>query len=195
MSSSPHRAIAAGVALGITLVIMLSVTLTALWSFGWKTEKEVSETDLSVNAGLNFKHRAERQTQEVRAPQQTFAVPANVGVGTPGAAPLKKPSGEASAPYIGGNYVSGRSTIRYLIDDRQGHIEMYGYDVMRGRRVRVGSGRMFGKHLIVPKFYSFLDNTYGTLKMDLSEDGQMLVGNFEGLNAAQEGRVVLIRLP
>jgi hypothetical protein len=54
---------------------------------------------------------------------------------------------------------------------------------------------MVGRRLIIPKFYSFLDDTYGTLKLDLAEDGKAFEGKFEGLNAAEEGRVTLIRLP
>jgi hypothetical protein len=49
--------------------------------------------------------------------------------------------------------------------------------------------------LTVPDFYSFLDDTHGTLKLDLSQDGRTLQGTFEGLNPKQEGRVVLLRVP
>ena len=91
--------------------------------------------------------------------------------------------------------MSGRSSIRYVLDDAGGRVSMYGYDVMRRRRVFVGTGRMEGRRLIIPNFYSFLDDTYGTLKLKLSEDGRTFEGRFEGLDAVRQGPVTLMRLP
>jgi hypothetical protein len=85
--------------------------------------------------------------------------------------------------------------MRYSINDNQGHVEISGYDVMRGQEVRCGSGNMVGRKLTIPNFYSFLDDTRGTLKLDLSEDGKTLEGYFEGNNPTQEARIVLVRLP
>ncbi len=54
---------------------------------------------------------------------------------------------------------------------------------------------MEGRKLVIPNFYSFLDDTYGTLKLDLSEDGKSFEGRFEGNDPAQENHIVLVRLP
>jgi hypothetical protein len=168
--------------------------MTGLKASGWRSEKVSTDTQVSISAGVEFRRTTNRQVKEGDARQET-ATPTN----TP-ESPAPTPPGEPGKPaqnsqYVGGNYVSGKSTMRYVLDDNNGDIKMYGYDVMRGRTVFVGSGRMVGRRLIIPKFYSFLDDTYGTLKLELAEDGKTLEGTFEGFNAAQEGRVILMRLP
>lgn len=174
------------------LLMAAAIFLSGLKAGGTKSERESSETNLSVHAGIEFKRKTDRQAQEGGAPSPASTPAANAGGGTAPAVPAAE---EPSTPYVGGNYVSGTSTMRYVLEDNNGRVEMYGYDVLRGRSVHVGSGRMIRRQLIIPKFYSFLDDTYGTLKLNLSEDGKTFEGRFEGLNAAQEGRVVLVRLP
>lgn len=175
----------------VTLIVSAVVVLiTSMMAGGPRSEKESSETNLSVRASIELKRKTGRHAQEGGAqPQPT---PGKGGGEAPPVIPEKE---EKGTPYVGGNYVSGNSTMRYLMEDNNGNITIYGYDVMRGRSVRVGSGKMVGQRLVIPRFYSFLDDTYGTLKLDLSEDGKTLEGRFEGLNAAQEARVILLRLP
>jgi hypothetical protein len=177
MKSFWDAAVAAGTSIGVTLALMLSVSLTVLLIFGWRTESETADTELSFDTHLKFERHAERRVQEGAAPAPTATL-----------------SG-AAAPYVGGNYVSARSAMRYVLDDADGRVSMYGYDVMRRRRVFAGSGRMTGRQLIIPNFYSFLDDTYGTLKLSLSEDGRTFEGRFEGMDATKQGPVTLIRLP
>lgn len=167
---------------------------TGLMAGGARSEKQSSDTHVSISAGVEFSRQTNKQVQEGNVQQEP---PTSITAPkSPESPPAIKPvSSERRTPYVGGNYVSGRSTMRYVLVDNDGNIEMYGYDVMRGQRVFVGSGTLVGRSLIIPKFYSFLDDTYGTLKLELSEDGKTLEGAFEGLNAAQEGRVILIRLP
>lgn len=180
MKSLWDLAVAAGISTGLTLALMLSVSLTVLLISGWRTESETTDTSLSFDTGLKFERHAERHVQEGGdAPPQLSA----------------GPEGIAATPYVGGNYLSARSSMRYVLDDAGGHVKMYGYDVMRRRRVFVGAGRMTGRQLIIPNFYSFLDDTYGTLKLNLSEDGRTLEGRFEGIDALKQGPVTLIRLP
>jgi len=178
MKSIHDTAAAVGLALGITLSVMVGVTLTVLSVAGWKTEQEKSDTVFSIESGVKFERHTDRRAQEG---------------GT--AEPEADRADDAHTPYVGGNYVSARSTMRYVMDDSGGRVKMYGYDVMRGRRVSVGAGRMTGRLLVIPDFYSFLDDTYGTLKLRLSEDGRTFEGVFEGMNAAQRGAVTLIRVP
>jgi hypothetical protein len=192
MASIRRMAIAAGLTLGITLSLVLSVTLTVLFIVGWRTERETADTTLSFETAARVERHTERKVEEGGNPTQQ----------TPPAEPATKSpprtSGtdrDSSRPYVGGNYVSARSTMRYVIEDAEGGIKIYGYDVMRGRRVFLGSGRMMGRRLLIPNFYSFLDDTYGTLKVDVSEDGQTLEGRFEGIDATREGPVTLVRLP
>lgn len=182
-----------GVTVGLTLSIVLSVTLTVLFVVGWKTEREKSDTTFAFQVGAKFERHTDKQIQQGAAQTQQTppAAPAE-----PTATPSQpKDEGSAAAPYVGGNYMSARSSIRYVLEDADGRINMYGYDVMRGRRVFTGSGRMEGRRLIIPNFYSFLDDTYGTLKLNLSEDGEKLEGRFEGIDPTNEGPVTLIRLP
>jgi hypothetical protein len=181
MNSTWRRAVTVGITFGVTLGIGISVLLV----IGWKIEKERTETGISLKAfGIELavnRATAKEITQGGNPPLPNVTI--NTG-----------PANDVNSPYVGGNYVS-KSTIRYVIDDDHGQIEMYGYDVMRGRRVHVGTGRMEGKRLIIPNFYSFLDDTYGTLKLDLSEDNKSFEGRFEGNNPAQENHIVLVRLP
>lgn len=181
-----ETAVAAGLTLGITISLVLSVTLTVLFIVGWKTERETSDTTLAFQAGARFERHTDKQVEAGGAPAREAprAEPA----------PTKQAEG-AAVPYVGGNYVSARSSIRYVLEEVDGRVDMYGYDVMRGRRVFTGSGRMTGRRLIIPNFYSFLDDTYGTLKLSLSEDGKTFEGKFEGLDSTREGPVTLIRLP
>lgn len=181
-----ETAVAVGLALGITVSLMLSVTLTVLFIVGWKTERETSDTTLALQAGARFERHTDRQVEAGGAP-----APPPRAEPTPTQTNME----EGGVPYVGGNYVSARSSIRYVLEDAGGRVNMYGYDVMRGRRVFTGSGRMTGRRLIIPNFYSFLDDTYGTLKLSLSEDGRTFDGKFEGLDPTREGPVTLIRLP
>jgi hypothetical protein len=176
-------------------LITLIVSIVAVFAAGMKaggprSESETSETNLSIHTGIELKRKAGRQVQEGVPPP--LPTPQNVSGEPQRANPVKE---EKGPPYVGGNYVSGNSTIRYVLEDNNGNITMYGYDVARGQSVLVGSGRMIGRRLVIPRFYSFLDDVYGTLKLELLEDGKTLEGTFEGLNAAQQGRVVLLRLP
>lgn len=181
MNSTWRRVVTVGITFGVTLGIGISVLLV----IGWKIEKERTETGITLKASgieLTFNRATAKEiTQGSNTP-------------LPDATNNIVPANDMSPPYVGGNYVS-KSTIRYVIIDDHGQIEMYGYDVMRGRRVHVGSGKMEGRKLIIPNFYSFLDDTYGTLKLDLSEDNKTFEGRFEGNNPAQENRIVLVRLP
>lgn len=165
--------------------------MTGLKAGDVRSENESSDTQVSVSAGLEFRRKTNKQVKEGNVRQEQ-PDPTTLPEPSPASEPAEA---EQSAPYVGGNYVSGRSTMRYVLVDDNGHIKMYGHDVMRDRTVFLGSGRMVGRRLIIPRFYSFLDDTHGTLKLDLSEDGKTFEGRFEGLNAAQEGRVILIRLP
>jgi hypothetical protein len=185
-------ALAAGV--GITL------SITVLLAVGWRSERETSETEFSVE--VNYKNKREKQSETSGVPPHAGSsaqqADPQTGATVREEAPPKRNEGGSTpteTTYVGGMWVSGRSTMRYSINDDQGRVEMYGYDVMRGQHVFVGSGRMVGKQLVIPRFYSFLDNTYGTLKLDLSDDGKTFLGNFEGLNASQTGPVTLVRLP
>lgn len=180
-------AVALGVTLGITMSLVLSVTLTVLFILGWKTEKETSDTTVSFHAGAKYEHHTDRQMQEGSAPVQQE--PSGAATST------QTTHDDEAVPYVGGNYVSTKSTMRYVLEDTDGRIKMYGYDVMRGRRVFTGSGRMTGRRLIIPNFYSFLDDTYGTLKMELSDDGKTFEGKFEGIDSTKEAHVTLSRLP
>lgn len=193
MKSIRDTLIAAGLALGITLSLMVSITLTVLFASGWKTEQESSDTVFSAGPWIRFERRTDRRVQaggntspEDNVVSHTQAAPSS----EPAPAGLSE-----AAPHVGGSYVSARSTMRYVIDDSRGRVEMYGYDVMRGRRVFVGSGWMTGRELVIPNFYSFLDDTHGTLKLRLSADDRTFEGVFEGMNATQRGAVTLIRLP
>lgn len=192
MASIRRMAVAAGLTLGVTLSLVLTVTLTVLFIVGWRTERETSDTTLTFETAARFERHTERKVEEG----------GNATQRTPSAEPATKSppqtsgtDADSSRPYVGGNYVSARSTMRYVIEDTEGVVKMYGYDVMRGRRVFLGSGRMTGHRLLIPNFYSFLDDTYGTLKVDVSEDGKTLEGRFEGIDATKEGPVTLLRLP
>jgi hypothetical protein len=189
-------AIAAGVTLGITASLVLSVTLTVLFIVGWKTERETSDTTLTLQAAAKLERHTDRQVQEGSNQSQQTPPDAPVAPAEPPAkAPEAKRDTSAATSYVGGNYVSARSSIRYVLEDVDGRVNMYGYDVMRGRRVFTGSGRMTGRRLTIPNFYSFLDDTHGTLKLNLSDDGKTFEGRFEGLDSTKEGPVTLIRLP
>lgn len=168
--------------------------MTGLKAGGGRSEAESSDTQFSISADVEFRRKTNKQVKEGNTHKEP-ATPTNTPK-SPEPTPLVETAkSEQNSPYVGGNYVSGRSTMRYVLDDNKSDVKMYGYDVTRGRSVFVGSGRMVGRRLIIPKFYSFLDDTHGTLKLELSEDGKTLEGTFEGFNAAQEGRVILMRLP
>jgi hypothetical protein len=152
---------------------------------GSRSERETTRTEIHIS------RTTDTQKQEGGAVQQQPSGPS----GAPAGSPQTDHSADPGTPYVGGNYVSGRSTIRYVLEDNHGEIKMYGYDVRSGRRVFVGLGKMDGKRLIIPNYYSFLDETYGTLKLDLAEDGKTFEGYFEGMDVAEEGRVILMRLP
>lgn len=196
MKTIRDTAVATGVALGVTLSLMVSVTLTVLFVAGSRTEEEKTDTAFSIKSALEFERHADRRVREGDAPRPPEANRAGDSSGeSPRATAPSDHEDAAPAPYVGGNYVSSRSTMRYVIDDSGGRISMYGYDVMRGRRVFVGAGKMVGRRLVIPDFYSFLDDTRGTLKLELTNDGRAFEGVFEGMNAAQHGPVTLIRLP
>jgi hypothetical protein len=189
MNSAWNKIFTVGVAVGVTL------SVSVLWIIGWKLEKKSTDTNISFSTNFNYKRVTEEHVAQGSNPpngniSNSPGAPPVTSNGTTGGQPVK----DATTPYVGGNYVS-KSTIRYVIDDDHGQIEMYGYDVMRGRRVRVGAGKMEGRKLVIPIFHSFLDDTYGTLKLELSQDNKTFEGYFEGNNPAQEVRVVLVRLP
>lgn len=179
------RSLVFGVSLGITM----GLTITVLLIVGYKYEKETTETIFSVRSGkteVTLERKTERELEESETPPQPM---------TSDAKPVQN-SQDVNAPvYVGAMYVSGKSTMRYLMDDKNGQVDVYGYDVMRDQRVYCGSGRMVGRKLIVPNFHSFLDDTYGTLTLTLSSDGKTFEGQFEGLNPTQEAYVILARLP
>ncbi len=190
MNSNWNKSIVAGITAGITL----SLTLTVLLVVGWKSEKETTETEFTL---LSFKRTTDKETQTGSTPHEANFSDSrtNRQTGKPKEEPPAKIESNVTQRYVDGNWVSGKSTMRYVMKDNQGHIDMFGYDVMRGQDVYCGSGSLVGRKLTVPNFYSFLDNTRGTLKLNLSEDGKTLEGYFEGNNPTQEARVVLVHLP
>ncbi len=193
MSTRDKMLAALATAVGVTL------SITVLLAVGWRSEKETSERQLSVE--LNYKSKNEKQTETSGTPPRTSPVEEHTDSRTENptenGGQSKKSDGGAvlTTTSVGGTWVSGRSTMRYSLSDDQGRVRIYGYDVMRGQNVFCGSGTMTEGRLTVPDFYSFLDDTHGTLKLDLSQDGRTLQGTFEGLNPKQEGRVVLLRVP
>jgi hypothetical protein len=183
---------------GAAVAITLTITLTLI--FGWRKTKESSKTALtistqasSISTQLSFQRETGKEVEEGSAgTQQTSSIP----ISSSSAHAAGKSANEEHSPYVGGNYVAGRSTIRYIITDNQGEIEMQGYDLMHQEARFVGSGKMIGRKLTIPRFNSFLDNALGTLKLELSEDGKTFEGRFEPLDPTKpEARVVLSRLP
>lgn len=175
------------------VAIVTALTLAVIFAAGGaRSEWQKSDTSLSVSGGITFNRHTESQRQEGKIAQknhkESSAIKEEEEKGT-----SQVEDERAKEP--GGNWVSANSTMRYQISGRQAKIEMHGYDVMRGRDVFVGTGQMIGRELIIPRFYSFLDDTYGTLQLALTEDGKTLEGNFQGLNPTHRHQVILLRVP